>query len=68
MQVDTAFDQGWGRGSILRYGGNLLKHAGMVSSFGYRNDEPFRARHDKERFGAFVGQCRCCRGAGPQCI
>jgi hypothetical protein len=58
-QVDLAFDQAWGRGRILRYGGNLFRHAGFVSSFGYRNDGQFRARHDKRRFGDLVSRCRC---------
>ena len=63
--MDTAFDQAWGRGGILRCGGNLLRHAGVVSSFGYRNDGPFRDRYDGERFGSFVGRCRCGPSARP---
>ncbi len=72
FQVDLAFNQDWGRGRILRYGGeegNLLQHAGMVSSFSYRNEDSFRKNYDERRFGSVVAQCRCGRPAdvGPCC-
>ncbi len=59
--MDIAFNQGWGRGGVLLYEGNLLRHAGVVSSFEYRNNKTFHARHDKLRFGDLVSQCRCSR-------